>query len=92
MSNINCAALNCLTKINVFSGNVLPTAVRGASREAGASLEQKSQPENKNKNKNKNKKKNKNKNKNKNKTKNKNKNKNKTLFSGTTSLLTFSCF
>ena len=42
MSNINCAALNCLTKINVFFENVLPAAVRGASREAGASLEQES--------------------------------------------------
>ena len=29
-------------KINVFFENVLPAAVRGASREAGASLEQKS--------------------------------------------------
>ena len=47
---------------------------------------------NKNKSKNKNKNKTKNKNKNKNKTKKKNKHKNKTLFSGTTSVLTLSCF
>ena len=40
MSNINCAALKCLSKINVFFENVLPAAMRGASREAGASLEQ----------------------------------------------------
>ena len=44
------------------------------------------------KNKNKNKDKNNDKNKNTNKNKNKNKTKNKTLFSGTTSLVPFSCF
>ena len=43
--------------------NVLPAAVRGASREAGASLEQKSYTENMNKNKNENKSKKKNNNK-----------------------------
>ena len=71
MSNINCAALKCLSKINVFFENVLPAAVRGASREAGASLEQKSYPENEHKNKNKNKTMNKNKIKNKDKNQNK---------------------
>ena len=47
----------------MFFENVLPAAVRSASREAGTSLEQKSYTENKNKNKNKNKSNKKNKNK-----------------------------
>ena len=71
MSTINCAALKCPSKINVFFETVLPAAVRGASREAGASLEQKSYHENEHKNKNKNKTINKNKIKNKDKNQNK---------------------
>ena len=66
MSTINCAALKCPSKINVFFENVRPAALRGASREAGVSLEQKSYPENEHKNKNKTMNKNKIKNKDKN--------------------------
>ena len=71
MSTRNCAALKCPSKINVFFENVRPAALRGASREAGVSLEQKSYPENEHKNKNKNKTMNKNKFKNNDKNQNK---------------------
>ena len=55
MSNINCAALKCPSKINVLFENARPAALRGASREAGVSLKHKNYPENEHKNKNKNK-------------------------------------
>ena len=71
MSNINCAALKCPSKINVLFENARPAALRGASREAGVSLEHKNYPENEDK------KKNKNKTMNKNKFKNNDKNQNK---------------
>ena len=60
---MNAIHSDCLTQINVILENVLPAAVRGASREAGTSLEQKSYTENKNKNNNENKSKKKNNNK-----------------------------